>query len=391
MSMLRQKVENHLKNGILPFWEKLIDRENGGYYGYLDFDLQLDKKAVKGCILNSRILWFFSNVYLVTGDESALPYADHAYEFMIKHCLDRTNGGIYWSVTYDGKAEDTIKHTYNQAFAIYALASYYDASGQGEALRYAMELFDMLESRCRLGEGYGEAYTVSFQPAENDKLSENNIIAAKTMNTMLHICEAYTELYRVSKEPRVRERLKWTLKEFYERVYNPRLHRLEVFFDENMHSLIDLHSYGHDIEASWLLDRALDILQDEEMSRRLEPMITDLAEEIYKTAYRDDSVMAENENGVDLTTRVWWVQCEAIVGFWNIYQKTGREMFREAAEHVWAYVEKYLLDPREGSEWFSEVEENHKPESRKPIVEPWKCPYHNGRMCLEIIKRVQSC
>ena len=386
--MLKELVTNNLNNCILPFWKSMLDPEYGGYYGLLDFDLNLDKKAVKGCILNSRILWFFSNVYLQTKKQGILSYADHAFAFLKDYCIDSEYGGIYWSMTYDGQPEDTTKHTYNQAFAVYALSSYYAATGRQEALDYAMDLFHVIETKCRLGEGYGEAYTREFSPAENDKLSENNVIADKTMNTLLHVCEAYTELYRVSQNAEVRDRLIWTLEEFYQNVYAPELHRLEVFFDSDMNSIIDLHSYGHDIEATWLIDRALEVLGDEELNRKLQPMLLDLADTIYNKAYKDRSVMAEAENGVDLTTRIWWVQCESIIGFWNAYQKTNESRYKEAAENIWQYVEEYLIDPRPNSEWYSEVDEAGTPSSRLPIVEPWKCPYHNGRMCLEIMKRI---
>lgn len=385
--MLRESVINNLSNCILPFWEGMMDPDFGGFYGMLDFDLKLDKKAVKGCILNSRILWFFSNVYLTTKDASVLPYADHAFEFLKTYCIDRENGGIYWSMTYDGKIDDSTKHTYNQAFAIYALASYYDATGHREALDLAMDLFHVIETKCRLGDGYGESYTMDFVPNVNDKLSENNVIADKTMNTLLHVCEAYTELQRVAPNEEVWKRLYWTVDEFYNSVYCPERHRLEVFFDSDMNSILDLHSYGHDIEATWLLDRALDVLGDRELSDKLAPMILDLTEQIYQVAYEDHSVMAEAEKGVVLTTRIWWVQCESIIGFYNAYQKTRDMRYLDAAENIWTYIEEHLLDPREGSEWYYEVDADGVPSSRLPIVEPWKCPYHNGRMCMEIMRR----
>lgn len=387
--MLKEQVTNNLNSCILPFWKKMIDRDFGGYYGLMDFDLNLDKKAEKGCILNSRILWFFSNVYLETKDASVLPYAEHAFAFLKNYFLDREHGGVYWSLTYDGKVKDSTKHTYNQAFAIYALSSYYDASKSEEARSIAMELFRTVESQCRLGDGYGESYTVDFIPSENDKLSENNVIADKTMNTLLHVCEAYTELYRVSHDPEVQKRLYWTTDEFYNTVYNPELHRLEVFFDRDMHSIINLHSFGHDIEATWLIDLALTVLNDSELSKKLAPMILDLTEKIYEAAYDNHSVMAEAENGVILTTRIWWVQCESVIGFWNAYQKTGDERFKEAAEDIWQYIDQHLIDPRPGSEWYSEVDADGLPTNRLPIADPWKCPYHNGRMCLEIMHRIQ--
>lgn len=146
--MMVEEIKKHLTEGIIPFWKSLRDEEFGGYYGWMDQNLQIDKRAVKGCILNSRITWFFANAFLLFKDESLLAEAKHGYEFMQKYCMDRERGGVYWSLNYDGTPEDTTKHTYNQAFAIYALASYYDASGDQGALNTAMELFHIIESRC---------------------------------------------------------------------------------------------------------------------------------------------------------------------------------------------------------------------------------------------------
>ena len=379
-------IKNHLVNGIIPFWEKLKDTENGGFYGYMGYDLKVDKKAVKGCILNSRILWFFSNAYMLLKDPQLLACADHAYHFMIDKCYDKENGGVFWSVSYDGKVEDSTKHTYNQAFSIYALASYYDASKNKEALDYAYKIYDIIETHCKDDKGYLEAFTYDFKPESNEKLSENGVIAEKTMNTLLHVFEGYTELLRVTKDKKVADNIRFMLDIFADKVYNPKKHRQEVFFDKDWNTLIDLHSYGHDIETSWLMDRGLKFLDDEKYTEKIRPMLLDLADEIYHRAYKDHSLLNECENGVDNTNRIWWVQAETILGFVNAYQHTDDPKYLEAAEDVWEYIKKYVIDPR-CNEWFWYVDENHKP-ATEPIVEPWKCPYHNGRMCMEVIERL---
>jgi len=393
-------MKEHAANVLLPFWEGLKDEEYGGFYGYMGYDLALDKEAVKGCILNSRILWFFSNAYLTLGDEKALPYARHAFLFLKEHCMDKENGGVYWSLTYDGKPEDTTKHTYNQAFAIYALSSYYDACKDGEALALAGELFELIEARCKDEYGYLEAFNVRFEPEQNDKLSENGVMAEKTMNTLLHVLEAYTELYRVQNQQNDREEkqkpgkeqvaqaIRYMLDLVETKVFNKEAGRQEVFFDRTWHSLIDLYSYGHDIEASWLIDRALEILGDEEYTERITPITGTIVENIYNRAYVEHSLMNEAENGLNDTTRVWWVQAEAVVGFLNGYQKRPEHVeYLKAAEDIWEFIKAYLVDKREGSEWYWSLEESRNP-VKKPIVEPWKCPYHNGRMCFEVIRRL---
>ena len=386
--MMVEEIRKHLTDCIIPFWKGLRDDENGGYTGYMDYDLKKDEKAVKGCILNSRITWFFANAYMALKDESLLLEARHGYEFMQKFCVDQEKGGVYWSVNYDGTPEDTTKHTYNQAFSIYALSSYYDASKDESALTTAMELFHIIEERCMDEIGSKEAFDREFHEIENDKLSENGVIADKTMNTLLHVFEAYTELYRVSGDEAVKKRLMWILDTIAEKIYNPTLHRQEVFFDREMHSILDLHSYGHDIETAWLIRRGTDVLGDDTYTEKMLPIILDLTGQVYRTAFDGQSLANECEKGVVDENRIWWVQAETLIGFLNGYQldPTHTE-YLEAARSVWRFIREHLIDKRPGSEWFWDVDKEGKSVSGKPIVEPWKCPYHNGRMCLEVIKR----
>lgn len=388
MSM-KDEIRDHLVSDIIPFWKGLRDDEYGGYYGYLSYDLKLDKKAEKGCILNSRILWFFSNAYTLLKDQSLLEEADHGYAFLKDYCIDSENGGIYWSMNYDGTPLDTTKHTYNQAFCIYALSSYYEASGKEEALELAKQLFHMIEEKCTDDQGYLEAFTRDFKPESNEKLSENGVLAEKTMNTLLHVFEAYTELYRVSKDTEVKERLEWIMDVFADKVYDSARKRQEVFFDKNYNSLIDLHSYGHDIETAWLIDRGVEVLGEEAYSRKMTPITKALTQNIYEVAFDGHSLANECEKGVVDTNRVWWVQAETIVGFLNGYEKDpSKTEYKEAAEAVWQFIKEHVIDPREGSEWFWLVRQDGTPVEGKPIVEPWKCPYHNGRMCMEVIRRL---
>ena len=289
-------------------------------------------------------------------------------------------------MTFDGRPEDTTKHTYNQAFCIYALSSYYDASKDPEALETADSLFRVIETKMRDEGGYLEAFDRTFRPASNEKLSENGVMAVRTMNTLLHVLEAYTELFRVTGREDVRERLHEILRIFETKVWNPDLRRQEVFFDHEYRSLIDLYSYGHDIETAWLLDRTLEILDEPELTERLRPITVLMAQEVRKQAFDGRSLPAECEKGVVKEDRVWWVQAETVNGFLNAFQKTGDRNFLDDAKSELAFIRRYVVDPREGSEWFWYVSKDGVP-AEEPIVEPWKCPYHNGRMCFEIIRR----
>ena len=386
MFKYKDEIEHHLVYDIAPFWKKLRDDEYGGYYGFVDYELNLDEKASKGCILNSRITWFFSNAYDVTGDDSLLAEARHGYEFLRDKFVDKENGGVFWSLKYDGTPEDTTKHAYNQAFAIYALSSYYGVSHDSEALNLAYELYDIIEEKCRDEGGYLEAFKIDFSPESNEKLSENGVMADRTMNTLLHVYEGYTELYRVGHNEKVADRLREMLDIFAGKIYNPELHRQEVFFDHEYRTLIDLISYGHDIESSWLIDRGVEVLSDPEYVKSITPITSDLSDNILKVAYDGHSVANECEKGKVDPKRVWWVQAESVLGFLNAYKKEPeRADYLEAAEHVWEFIRDHVIDPR-SREWYMHVDPEGAPETDKPIVDPWKCPYHNGRMCIEVMK-----
>ena len=389
MGTFVKEIEEELTQKLIPFWENLRDEEYGGFYGYMGYDLKVQKDYEKGCILNSRILWFFANAYMTLGEEKLKEDADHAYAFLKEKCLDREYGGMFWSVTYDGKPSDTTKHTYNQAFAIYALSSYYDATGNKEALEIARGLQKVIEDRCTDEYGYLEAFNRKFEPEENDKLSENGIIAEKTMNTLLHVFEAYTELYRLSGDEKVRRRLLWIMDVFAEKVYNPKLHRQEVFFDKHYNTILNLHSYGHDIETAWLIDRGCKVLDDPELTQKMYAITRDLTAQIYKVAFDGHSLANECDRGVVNVHRVWWVQAETVIGFLNGYEKEPEKTeYLEAAEKEWAFIRDHVIDKRPGSEWFWEVDPEGNPYPDRPIVEPWKCPYHNGRMCMEVLQRI---
>lgn len=404
---MKIEIENHLKNTLIPFWSAMEDQVNGGFYGYMDHDLALQKEADKGCILMSRITWFFSNAYMLLGDRDLLDKARHGYEFLSDYCFDPEYGGIYWSVTCEGLPADTVKHTYNQAFAIYALSSYYDASGDPGALRKALALFHLIEEKMKDNKGYLEAFDRYFRPVSNEKLSENGVEAFRSMNTHLHVMEAYTELLRVLQKRtggadmlrEIWEALSWTCRLFSDRMWNPVEERAEVFFDRDWNSLINLWSSGHDIESSWLADRTVEILRKtamnreeemeaEEIAGKVHTMTGAMARHVYEKAFLRNSIVSEFERGNPAPGRVWWVQAEAVVGFLNFFGKYPEKTeYLTAAETIWNFIKKYFLDRRENSEWFWYITEEFLP-SDKPIVEPWKCPYHNGRMCFEVIKRL---
>ena len=331
--------------------------------------------------------------------------ATHAYDFLTEYCFDKKNGGLYWLMNSDCSCADSTKNTYNQAFGIYALSAYSRLTDSKEALRYAYELFECIEAYCTDEYGYLEAFDSEWKKPVESAICDQGITAEKTMNTLLHVLEAYTELLDVDSHPRVAQKLKNILQLCNDKLYYDDFERLEVFFDEKMNPVGDIHSSGHDIEASWLLYKACDVIDknsnlfDLAEQKELKILISDtyaytsiIAKKILENAFMDNSVYNEargerNGNAKIDKTRIWWVQAEAVVGFYNEFQKNGASPFKDAAKRVFDYIEKYVVDKRNGSEWFGYLNEDGTPIYGRPITEPWKCPYHNGRMCLELIIR----
>lgn len=389
MSKLKNELENHLLTHILPFWMKLKDEQNGGFYGTVNYDLTVDKQEDKGGIQISRFLWSFSAAYRITKKPEYLEIAHHAYQFLVEKMFDHEHQGLFWLLDYQGNPKETQKHIYTQSFGIYALSEYYRVTKNEEALKYANTIFDLVETLGfdKENNAYKEEFDRSWNELPNDKLSENGVIADITTNTHLHVLEAYTNLYKANPTKIVKERITNLVEVFYEKIFNKETKFLKVFFDKQWNSLLDLKSFGHDIEASWLIDDAIKAIGLED--DRYVQMVIDIAYNIGNShAILKDGSLANEQLGdkVDYT-RVWWVQAEAIVGFQNAYERTKDEKFLQLVEHLWAYIKENIVDHREGGEWYWSVEPDGKPTERA-VGEPWKTPYHNSRFCLEMIERM---
>lgn len=384
--------KEHLENNLIPFWNKMKDETNGGFYGYADAEGNPDIKSVKGVILNSRILWFYSSAYQLLHKPELLEMADHAYRFLVDFCFDSQYGGVYWSVNYDGTVCDDTKHTYNQAFAIYALSAYYQASKRKEALNLAYVLYRVIEEKCRDSHGYLEAFRRDFTPSTNEKLSENGVLAERTMNTLLHVLEAYSELYHADPFYEVGDSIRSILRLFEKKIYDSEKQICDVFFDSDYHSLIDLESFGHDIETSWLIDRGCSVLEDKAYQKEMQPMIDGLAEAAYRNAFdnRQNALNNEREGNRIDSQKIWWVQAESVVGFYNAYQKNPQKTeYLHTAEKIWEFIQNHVIDSRSG-EWIESIPSDNMPDSGQALVHPWKCPYHNGRMCMEMMQRLSQ-
>jgi mannobiose 2-epimerase len=389
---LRQRVEAELKSGILPFWLKYaIDEEYGGFRGQIANDLTIDPHASKGIILNARILWTFSKAFSVYGDPIHLNAARRAYEYLIRFFWDGEFAGVYWMVDYQGNPLDTKKRIYGQAFTVYALAEYYHATGDAEILARALHLVEVIEASGHdpANSGYFETYERDWTLASDQRLSEVDQDEKKSMNTHLHLLEAYATLLRNHEDSTVRLRLRELLEVFIDRIVDPRTHHFLLFFDEEWRTKSEKISFGHDIEGSWLLCEAAEILGETAILERVREIAVSMAQAVFDQGLDTDGGLLYEAGpaGIIDSDKHWWPQAEAVVGFLNAHELSGRQHFLDAAERSWTFIEEHIID-REHGEWFWLVSKNGAPGVDRDKVGLWKCPYHNSRACLETMERL---
>lgn len=388
---MRQEMLEELENNILPFWmTRMVDKAAGGFIGRISGTGEPDSAAPKGAILNARILWTFSAAWRLFGKCEYLETADRAKREIIDRFYDREYGGVYWSLDASGNPLDTRKQIYALGFAIYGLAEYSRATGDPEALEYAVRLFNDIESHSfDAGKnGYLEAFTREWGSIEDMRLSDKDINECKTMNTHLHIIEPYTALYRVWKDPRLEDRLRNLLDIFSGLILDPSTAHLRLFFNEDWKSSHNIVSYGHDIEASWLLWETAGVIGDDDIKDRLGPLCIRIAEAASE-GYIDGGGMIyeyDGDTGAVDADRHWWVQAETVVGYFNIWQMTGDRKALERAAGCWDFIRRHIVD-RDGGEWFWSLKADGTANVSDDKAGFWKCPYHNGRMCMEIIER----
>jgi mannobiose 2-epimerase len=388
----QEQVEQELNNNILPFWyEKTIDTENGGFIGRMTNDIRPVPDAPKGLILNTRILWTFSAVYHFNRDPRNLQLAERAYHYVTEYFLDPVHGGAYWMLDAKGRPHDDKKKVYGQAFTIYALAEYYLATHHVPAIELAQQLFHLLESKTadnRNG-GYFETFNRDWSMAEDLRLSDKDMNEKKSMNTHLHMLEAYANLYRAWRDKSVAKKLAELLDIFSRHIVQSDTHSFQLFFDEESHGKSDIVSFGHDIEGSWLLYEAAEILQNKKKMKEVQDITVQMAQKVYNTALDSDGGLfyeGHNKTIID-PDKHWWPQAEAAVGFLNAFSISEQKHFYDASYNCWQFITQYIVDKIHG-EWFWKVDRCGQPAYNEFKVSEWKGPYHNSRACMEIIKRL---
>lgn len=384
---------------LLQWWtDRMTDHRNGGFYGRMDGNGLLHPEAEKGAVLNARILWTFSAAARKTGRPLYREMANRAYHYLAAHFLDKKNGGVFWALDYLGKPLHTKKQVYAQAFAIYGLSEYYRLSGDPISLETALSIFELLENKTldQQQNGYFEAYSCEWRLLDDLRLSDKDANEAKTQNTHLHLLEAYSNLLRAlqastghaANVEQVSRQLENLVRLFMEKFIDPETAHLHLFFDENWNLKSDMVSFGHDIEASWLLWDAVQTIGDPGLLETVKPVCLRIADATLREAVEPDGAVINERNNTDGrldTDRIWWVQAEAIVGFWNAWKLSGDERFRKAALACWQFTRDTLRDP-EGGEWFWRVARNGENYPEEDKAGFWKCPYHNGRAMLCLLQ-----
>lgn len=380
-------------SNILDWWmAHTPDHEHGGFIGRMDGRGQIDAQAEKGVILNTRILWTFSAAARMTPHPEYRRMADRAYEYLLRYFWDREEGGFFWTLDHKGLPQQSKKQVYAQAFAIYALSEYYLLTAKKEALDKANETFALLErfSRDREKGGYLEAYSREWVLLADLRLSDKDANEAKTMNTHLHVLEAYTNLLRANAaDKQVGQALSGLIELFLKKFIDPETARMHLFFDADWQLKSHEISFGHDIECSWLLVEAAEVLGDAALLAQSRAMAVRMADSVLRNGMdADGGILNEaNPDGLTDTDKHWWPQAEAVVGFLNAAHLTGEVQFQEAAAAVWQFIQQHLKDTTLG-EWYWRVNRAGTPITTEDKVSQWKCPYHNGRACMEAIRRL---
>lgn len=381
-------VLDELKNNILPYWmTKAKDRQNGGFLGRIAGDETFYPDAPKGAILHARILWTFSAAYSLTQNSQYLEIANETQAYLLSHFKDDVFGGIYWLIDSNGLPNDTKKQMYAQGFAMYGLSEHARITGNQESLDQAIELYHLIEDKSfdKRKNGYFEAFTREWNEISDMRLSLKDANEKKTMNTHLHILEAYTNLFRVWPSEMLSQSLSNLIILFLDKFMDPETGHLQLFFDEDWNKKEGIISYGHEIETSWLLHEAAVVLGDKSLQTRVEAVVPKMVDAAREGLQPDGSLLYELDTitGKIEAERHWWVQAEAVVGLWKAYRLLGVDTYKQEAFDCWRYIQQHLID-REHGEWFWSINADGTVNRNGDKAGFWKCPYHNSRMCMEI-------
>ena len=377
---------------ILSYWEIFTpDTENGGYIGKIDHENKVYPKAAKGSVMHSRILWAFSAAYVFTKNASYYALAKRAFEYLIQHFVDKEFGGVYWTVNYRGEPLDTKKQIYALAFAVYGLSEYYKAFGDEEAKQAAIKLYLAIvdHSYDKKYCGYLEAFSRNWQDMTDVRLSDKDSNEKKSMNTHLHVLEAFANLYLIFPDQELKKKIAELITIFLDHIIDNKTYHLILFFDEKWESRSSVISYGHDIEAAWLVQEAAEAIKDEDLLNKVRKISVLVSEAVKEGLDKDGGLWYELDTGSGhlVKQKHSWPQAEAMVGFFNAWQITGDENYLALSIQSWNFIKAHIIDTDKG-EWIWGINDDYSAMTEEDKVGIWKCPYHNSRACIEMVKRI---
>lgn len=388
---LRDEVEQELKN-ILSFWKvHTIDHGNGGFFGRINNENVVDTRALKGSVLHARILWAFASAYNHSKEVPYLEVAGRAYHYIIDYFQDPEFGGAYWTIDEKGRPAETKKQVYASAFVLYGLSAYYLASSRQEVLQHAVSLYSAIVEHAydKVYGGYFEAFSREWNEISDQRLSGKDSNEKKSANTNLHVVEAFASLYKVWPDEDLKIQIRHLLRIFSDKIIDNQNHHLRLFFDEHWNNKPALISYGHDIEAAWLLLDCAETINDKDLIAEYKKLSVSLTNAAMNGLDADGALFFEYDLRENKLAREkhWWPQAEALVGFINAWQITGEMRYADAALNSWGFIKEYLLNP--AGEWYWGIDGDGLI-MKEDKVGLWKCPYHNSRACLEVIRRINS-
>jgi cellobiose epimerase len=392
LTRYEDELQNELSR-LLNFWQKnTVDKQFGGFYGKIDNSNKVFHDAPKGSVLNSRILWTFSAAYNLTGNMNYLETAERAFGYIIDHFIDKEFGGVYWTVDYKGYPYDAKKQIYALSFAIYGLSEFYQCNKNQQAKELAIELYNLIveHSYDAIHGGYIEAMSRDWKELDDLRLSNKDANEKKSMNTHLHVMEGFANLYRIWPDELLQKKIEELVSIFLDHIIDKKSNHLVLFFDEEWNKKSNIISYGHDIEAAWLIQEAAEITGDSELIQRVKKQSVQLANAASEGMDNDGGLWHEYERDSDhlIKEKHSWPQAESMIGFYNAWQITGDERYFKKSLASWQFVQGHIVDKVNG-EWFWGVTENYSLMAEDKVG-IWKCPYHNSRACIELIRRTNK-
>jgi mannobiose 2-epimerase len=387
-----RELSAELENILLYWMAHTIDAGHGGFYGSIDNDNVINTTAPKAVVLNARILWTFSAAYNFTHDKKYLPIAERAYQYILDHFTDKEYGAVYWSVDALGTRLNDRKQVYGLAFYLYGLSEYYGAVQEPKVLDQAIHLFKLIEEKSfdTKRKGYFEAFARDWRPLPDLRLSDKDANEKKTMNTHLHVIEAYANLYKQWPDALLRNRIVGLLEVFDEYMIDKNTGHLVLFFDENWKEKPGVISYGHDIEAAWLLQQCAAIINDDHWLDKMKNYAIQITNAAMEGLDKDGGLWYEYDPAKAhlIKEKHWWPQAEAMLGFFNAWEISEGEDYLQSSLDSWHFIKKHIRDNVRG-EWVWGINADYSIMNGNDKVGFWKCPYHNSRACMEIITRLQ--